>query len=119
MAPDEGTLLVNARRITVLASAALFALGGTAALTQPASAATRLGGIDMQAACNNQYPGQGRIAKVVTNNVYGWKCVTGVVPVAPGDISTWQQCQVQYGANRGVYSNYTSYSNPYSWGCYL
>jgi hypothetical protein len=90
--------------------ALLLTLAGATAVADPAYAANRLGGIDMQAACNNQYPGQGRVAKVVTNNVYGWKCVTGVVPVAPGDIGPWQQCQVQFGWNR---------TNPYSWGCYL
>jgi hypothetical protein len=102
-----------------LASTILTAIAGTTMIAGPAYAATRLGGIDMQAACNNQYPGQGRLARVLTNNVYGWKCVTGSVPVAPGDISTWQQCQVQYGANRGVYSKYADYNNPYSWSCYV
>jgi hypothetical protein len=97
----------------------LLTIAGVAAVADPAHAATRLGGIDMQAACNNQYPGEGRLARVLVNTVYGWKCVTGVVPVAPGNISTWQQCQVQFGANRGVYSSYTTYNNPYSWGCYL
>jgi hypothetical protein len=106
------------RRAALIVSALLLGLGGTTGVASPASASTRLGGIDMQAACNEQYPGQGRIAKVVTYNVYGWKCVTGVVPVAPGDISTWRQCQVQYGWNQGVYSGYTNYSNPYSWSCY-
>jgi len=107
------------RRITVTAAAILLGLGGATAIAAPAAASNRLGGVDMQAACNNQYPGQGRIAKVLTYNVYGWKCVTGVVPVAPGDISVWQQCQVQYGAGRGVYAGYTNYYNPYSWSCYL
>ncbi len=109
---------MKSRHITEIATAVLLACGGTAALAQPAVAATRLGGVDMQAACNNQYPGQGRVAKVVTWNVYGWRCVTGVVPVAPGNISTWEQCQVQFGRNQGVYSDYTNYGDPFSWGCY-
>lgn len=107
------------RRIAVTAAAVLLGLGGATAVAAPAAAANRLGGVDMQAACNYQYPGQGRLAKVVTWNVYGWKCVTGVVPVAPGDISVWTQCQVQYGWGRGVYANFTDYRNPFTWGCYL
>ncbi|MEU4522149.1 hypothetical protein AB0F52_25955 [Amycolatopsis sp. NPDC024027] len=94
------------------------ALAGTflPIVAAPASAATVLGGVDMQAACNNQYPGQGRLAKIRTMNVYGWKCVSGAVPVADGDIDVWKQCRTQY--NRAnAYGGFRSYSDPYSWYC--
>jgi hypothetical protein len=112
------TTTVKVRHVASAAISVALSVGGVAIAAAPASAATRLGGINMQAACDDQYPGQGRIAKIRTWNVYGWKCVTGVVPVADGDISTWRQCQNQFGWNRGVYSNYTNYNDPYSWGCY-
>lgn len=81
-----------------------------------ASAATVLGGVDMQAACDNQYPGQGRKAKIRTWNVYGWKCVTGVVPVADGNIDVWLQCRTQY-KRTNAYGSFRNYSDPYSWFC--
>jgi hypothetical protein len=97
-----------------IAAAALLGLGGITATAVPAFAST--GPVSMQAACDNQYPGQGRIAKVRTNNVYGWKCVTGVVPVADGDIDVWRQCRTQYG-NPNASASWTNFNNPYSWYC--
>lgn len=70
----------------------------------------------MQAACDDQYPGQGRVAKIRTWNVYGWRCVTGVVPVADGDIDVSRQCRTQY-HSPSAYSAYRNYSDPYSWYC--
>jgi hypothetical protein len=95
-------------------AALLAGVAGTAIVSEPAAAAT--GGVDMQAACNNQYPGQGRRAAVRVNNVYGWRCVTGVVPVADGNIDVWRQCRTQYN-NPSAYGAYSNYNNPYSWYC--
>src|SRR5581483_5283110 len=95
-------------------AALLLGLGGIAVAAVPASAST--GSVSMQAACDNQYPGQGRIAKVRTYNVYGWKCVTGAVPVADGDIDVWRQCRTQY-HNPNASANWTDFNNPYSWYC--
>ena len=105
---------MRARRFIPVVAATLLGLGGATAVAAPASAAT--GPVNMQAACNEQYPGQGRIAKVRTNNVFGWKCVTGVVPVADGDIDVWRQCRIQYG-NPNAYGAYSDFNNPYSWYC--
>jgi hypothetical protein len=105
---------MNKQRIVTLAAAMLLGAGGASTMVTPAFAAT--GGVDMQAACNNQYPGQGRIAKVRTNNVFGWKCVTGVVPVSDGNIDVWRQCRTQY-KNPNATGGYRDYNNPYSWYC--
>jgi hypothetical protein len=104
---------VSVRKSVIAVMGAALCLGGFAVAVSPASAAT--GGVDMQAACNNQYPGQGRIAKIRTWNVYGWKCTSGAVPVADGNIDVWRQCRAQHGAN--ATGGYTNYSNPYSWYC--
>jgi hypothetical protein len=100
----------------LLIGAALAGMFLPVAAAAPASAATVLGGVDMQAACNIQYPGQGRKAKIRTWNVYGWKCVTGVVPVADGDIDVWKQCRTQYN-KPNAYGNFRNYYDPYSWYC--
>jgi hypothetical protein len=105
---------VTTSRLLTITAATLIGLGSVTALPGPASAAT--GSVSMQAACDNQYPAQGRIAKVRTNNVYGWKCVTGSVPVADGDIDVWRQCRTQYN-NPNAYGGFTNYNNPYSWYC--
>jgi hypothetical protein len=96
-----------------IVAATLLGIGGVVATATPASAAT--GPVDMQAACNDQYPGQGRKAKVRTWNVYGWKCITGVVPVADGDIDVWRQCRKQHNANASA--DFRNYNDPYSWFC--
>jgi hypothetical protein len=62
---------------------------------------------------DSKYPGQGRVARIRTWNVYGWRCVTGVVPVADGVIDVWRQCRAQYGPN--AYGGFRKYSDPYSW----
>ncbi|MGZ3145073.1 hypothetical protein ACVDFE_24365 [Lentzea chajnantorensis] len=105
---------MQARRVAAIAAGALISITGAVVSTSPASAAT--GSVSMQAACDNQYPGQGRVAKIRTWNVLGWRCVTGVVPVADGQIDVTRQCRTQYG-NPNAYSAYSAYSNPYSWYC--
>lgn len=105
---------MRARRAAVTVAGALLGVTGTVVSTQPASAAT--GSVSMQAACDNQYPGQGRVARIRTWNVYGWRCVTGVVPVADGQIDVSRQCRTQY-RNPNAYSRYWTYSDPYSWYC--
>ena len=105
---------MRVRKAVIVAAAVLFGAGGAIAAAVPASAATS--GVDMQAACTNQYPGQGRIAKVRTSNVYGWKCVTGVVPVADGSIDVWRQCRTQ-NKNPNASADYRNYNDPYSWYC--
>jgi hypothetical protein len=104
------------QRLATLTTLSLLAVSCATAIASPASAVTRVGGVSMQGACDNQYPGQGRLAKIRTWNVYGWKCVTGVVPVADGDIDVWRQCRAQYGA--AAYGGYGNYNDPYSWSCY-
>jgi len=102
------------RRVMTIAAASLLGIGGVIAAAAPASAAT--GSVDMQAACNNQYPGQGRRAVVRVSNVYGWRCVTGVVPVADGNIDVRRQCRTQY-RNPNARGDFRDFYNPYSWYC--
>lgn len=110
---------VDMRKLGRIASSAIatatVAAGLTLGVTTQAHAA-ELGGVSVQGACNNQYPGT--TAVVVANNVYGWRCRTywsgGQVDYSGIDLS--RQCRAQYGS--GASANYLNYNDPYSWRCY-
>ncbi|WP_328743811.1 hypothetical protein OHT57_00565 [Streptomyces sp. NBC_00285] len=95
--------------ITAVAGLALFGMGSISA-----SAAT-LGGVDMQRACNTQYPPSFGLKAVVLDqhNAYSWRCA------APWDntrqINVNAACANQYGP--GAYAGLGSATNPYSWYC--
>jgi hypothetical protein len=80
----------------------------------PASAATtRLGGVDMQRACNLQYPGRGTQAVVTDwSNAYSWQCRSASFA---GGIDVNAECAVQYGT--GAYAGLDDRTNPYTWFC--
>jgi hypothetical protein len=105
---------MSKQRFFLAAGALLIPLviGGVAA--SPASAATRLGGVDMQRACTTQNPGMG-LAAVVTDqhNAYSWRC-TSPWGYSVG-IDTNRECVTQYGS--GAYAGLDSTANPYSWYC--
>jgi hypothetical protein len=104
---------------TVHKAAMLIATTATIGATvlsgaQNASATTILGGVNMQAACNTQYPGFGLTAKPLdTHNAYSWRCT------APWDntrgIDVNAACANQYGG--GAYSHLLDPGNAYSWRC--
>jgi hypothetical protein len=99
------------RMLLTAALAASLALVGTAT---EAAAATRLGGVDMQRACDKQYPGFGLQAVVLDqNNAFSWRCA------APWDntrgIDVNKACAEQYGP--GAFAGLDSVRNPYSWFC--
>lgn len=80
----------------------------------PALAATRIGGVDMQAACNSQQPAFGLRAVVKDqHNAYSWRCE------APWGYSTGidvnRACTSQYGP--GTYAGLADSRNPYTWYC--
>jgi hypothetical protein len=95
--------------------AALTVTTGLLSLAAPeAAAATRLGGVDMQRACDTQYTGFG-LRAVVTDqhNAFSWRCTAPWGYSAGIDIN--RECVTQYGA--GASSGLGSTSDPYSWYC--
>lgn len=107
--------LSRIRRMAVTA-AVTVGLCATAAVSAPAaSAATRLGGVDMQRACNTQYPPSFGLKATVMNqrDAYSWRCT------APFDstrqINVNAACANQYGG--GAYQGLADARNPYSWYC--
>ena len=99
------------------AAIALSIVGAGIGAAKPVSAITRLGGVSMYAACNDQHPGTTLV--LVENTVSGWKCRTswsgGVVDYG---IDVEKRCKRQYGRNAAK-AAYDDYNDPYSWYCYV
>jgi len=81
----------------------------------PVTAAGRLGGIDMNRACRDQYGG-GWVAYVQNSGCSGWKCVPGPGngEATPRGVDTPRACGNQYGS--GAYA--LCYSGEYDWSCF-
>src|SRR5262245_3627351 len=90
------------------------AAAGVALAQEPADAATRLGGVDVERVCQFDY---GYHAYVAYWSAYGWRC--NPVPGEPyykgldknADLN--KACRLQYGA--GAYATFSDVNNPYSW----
>lgn len=88
---------------------AVIAAGVGVGIATPASAAVR--GLNLQVSgCDSQAPGTTIVLRA--NNVYGWKCSTGLYDLG---ISVNAACRYTYGANSSAY--YLNYWDPYSWRC--
>ena len=103
------------KKLNVALASLVFGLGLFAAVTAPAHAASRLGGVSVAGACFNQWPGSEVV--LLNHNVFGWKCRfwSSLGPVYYG-VDLTQQCVAQYGSR--AYAAYSDYNNPYSWSCY-
>ncbi len=82
--------------------------------SSPPSSSSSLGGVDMQRACDTQYPGRG-LRAVATNasSAHSWQC-TG--PGVSLGIDVTAECRTQYG-----YGAISAVSNPasaWSWYCH-
>lgn len=100
--------------ILTLVGASTVGMLGTA---PSASAAIRLGGVDMQRACSVQWAHFGPTTAIVLDqrNAYSWKCRSNYTGVIVGGIDVNRQCVYQYGW--GAYAGLGSTTNPYSWYC--
>lgn len=101
-------------KVLVVSGAAVLLLlvGGIIGFAIDRTLPRDLGGIDVQAACSQQFPG----SKAVVNpkaNVYGWRCY-GTDHKAHG-VNLNKQCVVQYGS--GAVATYSDFNNPLSWHC--
>jgi hypothetical protein len=114
---SSGSIPKLKRRIRLLVTLGMTSgalVAGTLAASAPASASTYLGGVDMQRACDVQYPGFG-LRAVVQNqyNAYSWKCVSPWGYTAGIDVN--RECVTQYGP--GAYAGLWNRYNPYTWFC--
>ena len=80
----------------------------------PAAGGSLGGGVNMQSACNAQYPGRGLTATATdSKNAYSWKCVGSGVSRG---IDVSSQCRAQYGA--GAVAAVANPASAWSWYCY-
>ncbi len=102
------------RRLLTLGVLAATAVMGSFLGASPAAAATaRLGGVDMQRACDTQYPGWGLRAVVTSwSDAYSWKCTSSTFS---GGINVTAECVTQY--RQGAYAGLDDPRNPYTWYC--
>jgi hypothetical protein len=101
------------RALTVAASLALT-IGGLGISATAAQAATYKGGVSMQWACEKQYPGQGRTARVLDQrNAFSWVCKSQFGH--QGGIDVNRACRDTYGG--GAYAQLGDRRNPYTWYC--
>ncbi len=105
--------------LTIVAGTAV-AVAGSIALTGTASAATYLGGVNVQSYCS-QFNSNGftYTAEVVApGDAYSWRCYT---PAGNGGwlgVNMNLACEQQHG-NPSAYGRPANAGNPYSWGCYV
>lgn len=73
-----------------------------------------LGGVNMQTACDKQYPGKSYKAKVTNStSAYSWKCVKGSTMKS---IDVTKECKRRYTSLAS--GRVADAHNPYSWYCY-
>ncbi|WP_300613173.1 CHAP domain-containing protein [Trebonia sp.] len=73
-----------------------------------------LGGVDMQQACDTQYPGRGLEAVATNaNSAYSWQCVG---PGTSLGIDVTAECATQYG--NGAVAAVTNPASAWSWYCH-
>jgi hypothetical protein len=82
----------------------------------PAQAATNLGGVSVEAACDNQR-GAATTARLMRHDVHGWFCALYIGGgVHYYDVNLSQECRRVHGSS--AYAAYLNYNDPYSWRCY-
>jgi surface antigen len=73
-----------------------------------------LGGVDMQRACDTQYPGSGLKAVATNvNSAYSWQCQG---PGVSHGINVTAECGTQYGS--GAVADVTNAASAWSWYCH-
>lgn len=115
--PESPRIILRRRLATagITAAAMLFAASFSLATASTAQAATRLGGVDMQRGCNDQWPGYGLSAHVNNaNDAYSWRCWAAWDHTTYG-IDVNRACITQYGG--GAQAGLGNARDPYSWYC--
>ncbi|MFF5638275.1 hypothetical protein [Streptomyces sp. NPDC012825] len=106
------------------AAVTAIAMTGLTVVAPPASAATRLGGINLSAYCQKTVnPGDASIARLVENHARGWRCVDSMWMGAPFGWATYNvrgmdldhACRLQYGG--GAYK-VLEQNHAQGWACY-
>ncbi|PSR84023.1 hypothetical protein BD289DRAFT_434946 [Coniella lustricola] len=91
------------------------AVAGLVLLARSVTAATYVGGVDMQAACQEQYANSSEQGILTGSSAYDWVCYNPSTG-ASGSVDVNEYCQYTYGGS--------AYADPqgggaYDWGCYV
>lgn len=105
----------KARRLLVAAAIAAAVAGGVLGAATPASAASRLGGIDMGRVCSTQNGSSWWVPYLVAQNAYGWRCWNDQIRQSRTIDLNWG-CRILYGA--GAWASTSNSNSPYAWSCY-
>ncbi|WP_145503150.1 hypothetical protein [Streptomyces sp. CFMR 7] len=109
---------MSAAAVTVAAASAL------AVMAPPASAATRLGGINLGAYCQRTVPpGDASVARLIENHARGWRCADSMWTDAPFGWVTYRlremdlnhACRLQYGGSAYAV---LEQNHAQGWACY-
>lgn len=107
--------LSGPRRLIAVGAIAIAVAGGVAVSAAPASAATRLGGIDMMRVCAVQNGSNWWVPYLVAQNAYGWRCWNDRTRESRGIDLNWG-CRILYG--NGAWASTSNPNSPYAWSCY-
>ena len=102
-------------RLLLAATATLLVVGGALVTAAPASASTRLGGMDLGRVCAAQNGSSWWVATLVANNAYGWRCYNDKVGQFRS-IDLNSGCRILYGG--AAYASTSNSASPYAWSCY-
>jgi hypothetical protein len=103
------TLLTHSQQTTTMRLITL-----TTFLIPTLAAAGRLGGIDMNSACRDQYGDWVAYVSLAGGGCNAWKCAPSSGEATPRGIDTPRACVKQYGG--GAYA--LCYNGEYDWSCY-
>jgi hypothetical protein len=85
-------------------------------LTAPAQAATVIGGLSVEAACDDQW-GAITYAQLIGSNTYSWRCrlnLGGTTSYFQLDLN--RECRRVYGSS--AWATPLNSNDPYSWRCW-
>ncbi|MEV8241100.1 hypothetical protein AB0O90_12740 [Microbacterium testaceum] len=101
----------------VAAFACVLAVGMSTSVAESASAATRLGGIDMMRVCATQNGSAWWVPYLTSQpgNAYSWRCWNDKYHASRG-IDLNGGCRILYG--NGAYALTGDTRSPYAWSCY-
>lgn len=115
---------MGARNWLSAAAVTVMVTSGSAFTAPPASAATRLGGIDLGAYCQRTVnAGDASVARLVENHARGWRCVDSMWVGPPFGWATYRvrdmdlnhACRLQYG--NGAYA-VLEQNHAQGWACH-
>lgn len=102
-------------RLMAVVVATLAVVGASVAMAAPASASTRLGGMDLGRVCAAQNNDSWWVPTLVAQNAYGWRCYNDKVHQFRS-IDLNGGCRILYGG--GAWASTSNSASPYAWSCY-